>query len=63
MFWQEVLREQLEMRPKEDIALFDGQWVLLHGGRVIAHALELSDLSPGDGDALLRVRTTPAICL
>jgi hypothetical protein len=60
---QELLRRQLELAPKEDLSVFDGQWVVLREGYVVDHAEDAHDLVIADGDAILRVATTPRIVI
>jgi len=55
MIAQEVLRRQRELEPKEDLAPYNGQWVLLRYGIVCGHAGNLSELNIQDGDAVMKV--------
>jgi hypothetical protein len=34
---QEILRQQQETSPKEDLSAYDGQWVVLRNGYVVAN--------------------------
>ena len=53
----DVLREQQELKPKEDLQEYAGEWVILRDGRVRAHAPSMKELLGEfrDGDALLHV--------
>jgi hypothetical protein len=63
MIAQELLRQQRDLEPKEDLGGYVGQWVVLRDGHVVAHAAAVEDLMSrdelADGDALLQV-TDPA---
>lgn len=37
---RELQRAQAELLPGEDLKPFEGQWVALRGGRVVAHDLD-----------------------
>jgi hypothetical protein len=63
MIAQELLHQQRELTPKQDLAQFAGEWVVLRGGRVVAHAQEMAELiSRGDvrdRDAVIRISDLP----
>jgi Family of unknown function (DUF5678) len=59
MISQELLRQQRDLEPKDDLDRYVGQWVVLRGGHVVDHAGVVQDLLERhaviDGDALLQV--------
>jgi hypothetical protein len=59
MLAQELLHQQRALAPKEDLARFAGQWVVLRDGVVVAHAPGMKELISrrqlGDRDSVLRV--------
>jgi hypothetical protein len=59
MVSQELLHQQRALAPKEDLAPYAGQWVILREGLVVDHATDIQTLIdrglPGDRDSLLRV--------
>jgi hypothetical protein len=63
MIAQELLHQQRELAPKQDLAEFAGQWVVLRDGHVVAHAHEMAELMSqdvlSDRDALIRVPDPP----
>ena len=59
MIAQELLRRQRELDPKEDLAPYTGEWVVLRSGHVLAHHADLAALMDGrtlaDQDTVVRV--------
>jgi hypothetical protein len=48
MVAQELLYQQRELAPKDDLTAFAGQWVVLRRGHVVAHAEEMAELLQRD---------------
>ncbi len=63
MVAQELLHQQRELAPKEDLILYAGQWVAMRDGHVIGSAPTFDELATRgvlrDEDALLRVPDQP----
>lgn len=60
----ELLRQQQELAPKDDLSSYDGEWVALRNGHVVAHEADPYELrSRTDvfaSDALIRVSCVPS---
>jgi hypothetical protein len=59
MISQELLRQQQDLSPKEDLSPYQGEWVVLRDGYVIAHGPDPVQLreSPdvAKDDAIIKV--------
>ncbi len=55
----EVLRQHEELAPKDDLRQFEGQWVALRRGHVVAHDRDPAELlgrpEVEPGDAIMQV--------